>query len=140
MPVQFNSLMKANNRNVMPAVSNYNCTVHFNLYSKWWLWFKHSNCHIRKLNYSESLNECPLIQWRFHHVQYMWLYINPIVMYGIWLLCQSRYISVKITRQFPFAKGTLYTKSENQQKIIKIKTTTKRWAYHRLPSACQTQV
>jgi hypothetical protein len=27
MPVQFNSLMEANNRNVMPAVSNYNCTV-----------------------------------------------------------------------------------------------------------------
>ena len=34
MPVQFNSLMEANNRNVMPAVSNYNCTVHFNFYSK----------------------------------------------------------------------------------------------------------
>jgi hypothetical protein len=34
MPVQFNSLMEANNRNVMPAVSNYNCTVHFNCYSK----------------------------------------------------------------------------------------------------------
>ena len=34
MPVQFNSLMEASNRNVMPAVSNYNCTVHFNLYSK----------------------------------------------------------------------------------------------------------
>jgi hypothetical protein len=33
MPVQFNSLMEANNRNVMPAVSKYNCTVHFNLYS-----------------------------------------------------------------------------------------------------------
>jgi hypothetical protein len=26
---------------VMPVVSNYNCTVHFNFYSKWWLWFKH---------------------------------------------------------------------------------------------------
>jgi hypothetical protein len=34
MPVQFNSLMEASNRNVMSAVSNYNCTVHFNLYSK----------------------------------------------------------------------------------------------------------
>jgi hypothetical protein len=34
MPVQFNSLMEVNNRNVMPAVSNYNCTVHFNFYSK----------------------------------------------------------------------------------------------------------
>ena len=34
MPVQFNSLMEANNRNVMPTVSKYNCTVHFNLYSK----------------------------------------------------------------------------------------------------------
>ena len=34
MPVQFNSPMEANNRNVMPAVSNYNCTVHFNFYSK----------------------------------------------------------------------------------------------------------
>ena len=34
MPVQFNSLMEASNRNVMPAVSNYNCTVHFNFYSK----------------------------------------------------------------------------------------------------------
>ena len=33
MPVQFNSLMEDNNRNVMPAVSNYNCTVHFNFYS-----------------------------------------------------------------------------------------------------------
>jgi hypothetical protein len=33
MPVQFNSLMEDNNRNVMPAVSNYNCTVHFNVYS-----------------------------------------------------------------------------------------------------------
>jgi hypothetical protein len=42
MPVQLNSLIEANNRNVkMPAVSNYNCTVHFNFYSKWWLWFKH---------------------------------------------------------------------------------------------------
>ena len=34
MPVQFNSLMEANNRNVMPAVSKFNCTVHFNFYSK----------------------------------------------------------------------------------------------------------
>jgi hypothetical protein len=34
IPVQFNSLMEANNRNIMPAVSNYNCTDHFNLYSK----------------------------------------------------------------------------------------------------------
>jgi hypothetical protein len=34
MPVQFNSLMEANNRNVMPAVSNYNCTVHFKFFSK----------------------------------------------------------------------------------------------------------
>jgi hypothetical protein len=41
MPVQFNSLMEANNRNVIPAVSNYNCTVHFKFYLKWWLWFKH---------------------------------------------------------------------------------------------------
>jgi hypothetical protein len=34
MPVQFNSLMEANNRNVMLAVSNYNYAVHFNFYSK----------------------------------------------------------------------------------------------------------
>ena len=34
MPVQFNNLMEANNRNVMPVVSNYNCTVQFNFYSK----------------------------------------------------------------------------------------------------------
>jgi hypothetical protein len=34
-PIQLNSLMEANNRNVkMPAVFNYNCTVHFNFYSK----------------------------------------------------------------------------------------------------------
>ena len=33
MPVQFNSLMEDNNRNAMPSVSNYNCTVHFNFYS-----------------------------------------------------------------------------------------------------------
>jgi hypothetical protein len=40
MPVQFNSLMEANNRNVMPAVSNYNyCSFQFLF--KWWLWFKH---------------------------------------------------------------------------------------------------
>jgi len=34
MSVQFNNLMEANNRNVMPAVFNYKCTVHFNFYSK----------------------------------------------------------------------------------------------------------
>jgi hypothetical protein len=26
---------------VMPAVSNYNYTGHFNFHWKWWLWFKH---------------------------------------------------------------------------------------------------
>ena len=31
IPVQFNSLLEATNRNIMPNIANHNCTVNFHL-------------------------------------------------------------------------------------------------------------